>query len=262
MASTALARAAFGCRRARLIVGTSLREGFATSKESLKIHFLDNEGDDPRAIPFVIVPGMMGLADFHGEELRSLRPRRAVAFTHRGLGKSDPICVGQGSFSQRTSDIRTAVRDIGLRRYFLYGFSRGVAMAVAHALEYPSEIAGLILHDCTPVYAKISEKWRDALISANRPHIPAETVTAYWQDSEAVDLSARLTEISCRTLILRGEKEGSLLPSEQACALQELLPRSEISTLPNTAHELADEDRIRFIDTLNAFMRKCEASSC
>lgn len=229
-------------------------EGFASSEEGVEIHYLDNEGTSRDLAPLVIVPGMMGLASFHETEMAQLLPRRVISITHRGLGKNLPIEPGQGSFAQRVSDIAAVVDHLKMERYFLYGFSRGVSLIVAHALKRPLEIQGLIIHDCEPTYPKISEKARDALISAARPHIPARTVIAYWQDSEAVDLTSQLKQISCSALIIRGEKEGSLLSLERAKAMKLLLKNSQLATLPNSAHELSEIDRDSFVSSLQCFM--------
>jgi hypothetical protein len=67
-----------------------MKESFAKSRDGLDIHFLETKGADPALIPLVIVPGMMGLASFHEEEMKKLRPRRVVSITHRGLGKTQP----------------------------------------------------------------------------------------------------------------------------------------------------------------------------
>jgi pimeloyl-ACP methyl ester carboxylesterase len=231
-----------------------MKESYAKSKDNVLIHFLDNEGSDSSLPPLVVVPGMMGLAGFHERELQELLPRRVIAITHRGLGKSQVIEPGQGSFAARTSDIATVVEHLDLEKYFLYGFSRGVSLVVAHSLKSPQRVLGLILHDCEPTYPKISEKWRDMLIAANRPHIPAKTVEAYCKDSELVDLNSRLNELPCPTLILRGEKEGSLLPEAKAKEMKEFLQNSEIMSLPNSAHELADLDHALFVRSLEQFM--------
>jgi pimeloyl-ACP methyl ester carboxylesterase len=232
----------------------SMKEDFARSRDGLDIHFLENEGADSNLIPLVIVPGMMGLAGFHEREMKKLLPRRVITITHRGLGKNQPIHPGQGSFAQRATDIAAVTDYLGLKKYFLYGFSRGVSLALAHTLRHPRNVAGLIFHDCEPTYPKISEKWRDNLISANRPHMPAQTVTAYWQDSEAIDLTSRLVETTCPILILRGEKEGSLLPFEKANAMKQLLASVQLSSLPNSAHELADTDQELFVSSISRFM--------
>jgi pimeloyl-ACP methyl ester carboxylesterase len=231
-----------------------MKDSFARAKDGVNIHYLESGDSNPSLAPLVFVPGMMGIAEHLAEEMEGLQPRRTIALTHRGLGKNQKIQPGSGSFAHRCSDIEAVVKHLDLPKYFLYGFSRGVPMAVAHALEHPMRVAGLILHDCEPSYLKVSEKWRDMLIAANRPHIPAETVTAYWQDSEAIDLNPRLPEIRCPTLIFRGEKEGSLLPLEQATKMQKALGSAEIVNLPNSAHELATGDRDIFLNAIRRFI--------
>lgn len=230
-----------------------MREGFAKSPDGIEIQFLENVGFDPSLAPIVFVPGMMGTAEIHQQELTDLLPRRAISFTHRGLGKSQKIQSGQATFEKRASDTSTVVRHLGLDRYFLYGFSRGVSLAVAHALQHAAEVRGLILHDCDASYVKCSERWTDMLIKANLPHAPAETIMAYARDSQAVDLNPQLKELTCPTLIFMGEKEGSLLPPQKAEAMKTLLRKSEVISLPHSAHALDDEDRAHFLSHLRRF---------
>lgn len=235
-----------------------MKESFAVTADNLKIHVLESEAFDSNLIPLVIVPGMMGIAEHYLRQLQDFSPRRVITFSHRGLGKSEIIRPGLGSFQQRCSDIDSVCSHLGLTRYILYGFSRGVPMIVAQTMAHPERVRGLVLHDCEPVYFKPPEKWRDAVIAAKQSHIPQETVIAYWQDAEMVNLMDQLPKIFCPTLLLRGEKEGSLLPLQRAQTMMGLIKSGKMNSLPHSAHELADEDRNLFIKTMQDFCRSCE----
>jgi pimeloyl-ACP methyl ester carboxylesterase len=165
-----------------------MKEAFAIAHDGVQVHFVDNEGGDSKRIPLIIVPGMLGIAEHHEIELQELSPRRVIAISHRGLGKSGPISVGQGSFQQRVSDVEAVVRHLELKEYFLYAFSRGVALAVAHALKHKNSIKGMILHDCEPIYVAPSEKWYQQMLSLQKSHVFPSTLEAYWQDAHRVEL--------------------------------------------------------------------------
>lgn len=231
-----------------------MREGFALNLDGTRIHFIDN-GFHADALPLFIVPGMMGVAEHHQLELEHM-PRRVIAMSHRGLGRNAKISSGQGGFEARVGDIAAVVGHLELEDYLLYGFSRGVPMAAEHAIRYPRNVRGLILHDCVPRYARPSESWRDRLQAMQSPWMPAETVHAYWHDAEDVDLSSRLHEILCPTLLLRGALEGTMLPSAEAERLCESLPQGKIQVLAQSGHEIGAEDVGAYISILRDF---CQA---
>jgi pimeloyl-ACP methyl ester carboxylesterase len=233
-----------------------VREGFATSKDDIQIHYVESETYDSSLAPLLVVPGMMGIAEHHHKEINDMAPRRCIAFSHRGLGKSGPIHSGQGSFHQRASDIETIARHLSLDRYFLYAFSRGVPIAVHHSLENASAILGLILQDCEPTYGRPSQKWLEHFLSVKPLHIPEATARAYWQDAEKIDFSDRLGEITAPTLFIRGEQPGSLLSREGAEVLEEKMAFAKVVSLPHSAHELAESDFSLFSSLLKNFLNQ------
>lgn len=236
-----------------------MNDHFAASSDGISIHYLDNGGSDPSLVPLLIVPGMMGIADHHEPELSSLAPRRVVALTHRGLGKSGSVKVGQCSFEQRALDVDAVVKDLGLKEYILYGFSRGVPLAVQHASLSPSAVKALIIHDCDPVYMRGSERWYNHLVSLQKPYMPAATVEAYWKDSDEVNLCARLNDFTFPVLLIRGALNGSLMSADTAESLLSRLQKGQIKVLANSAHEVADIDRDAYLAAIKAFCDEVES---
>ena len=134
-----------------------IRDQFTHAPDGARIHFLDNESNSKDNLPLVIVSGMLGIADHYRNELKALAPNRVIAISHRGLGKSGPISAGKATFAHRVSDIGAVTRYLGLKKYVLYAFSRGVALAVAHGLANLGSIEAMVLHDCEPTYIRPSE---------------------------------------------------------------------------------------------------------
>jgi pimeloyl-ACP methyl ester carboxylesterase len=195
----------------------------------------------------------MGMAEHHEIELAKLSPRRVVAFTHRGLGKSGKVSAGMCKFEDRVSDIDAVIKYLGLTKYILYGFSRGVALAVAHATQNQNAVRGLILHDCEPIYIRPSEKSRDFLMNLNNPNLPKQTVEAYWHDAQNIDLTERLSEFTFPILFLKGALEGSLLSTEKAQSLLTKTRNSRMQVLTGSAHEVGIEDYDTFLECLRDF---------
>ncbi|WP_413288258.1 alpha/beta fold hydrolase [Bdellovibrio sp. HCB337] len=234
-----------------------MKDQFAIASDGTQIHYLDNEGSDS-AIPLIIMPGMLGIAEHHQTEVAGLAPRRVIALSNRGLGKSGKVSPGMCSFEQRASDINAVVNALGLKEYVLYGFSRGVPLVVQHALQNPKAVKALVLHDCEPIYIRPSEKWRDHFSGLQKPHFSKETIEAYWADAANVDLTENLAALHLPVLLIRGALEGSLLPLEKAQALLSKLNQGQIQALENSSHEVSAEDRTNYLDLMRTFCNGLE----
>lgn len=230
-----------------------MTENFAMTSDGISIHYIDNLGSDSTLTPLVIVPGMMGIAEHHQAEISGLSPRRVIAITHRGLGKSGKVSKGQCSFGQRVTDIEAVISKLGISQYILYGFSRGVPLVVDYAIKNQNAVKALILHDCEPIYVRPSEKWYKHLASLNKAHMPTETIEAYWQDGANVDLTSEMSKFRCPILAIRGALEGSLLSLEKAEKLLSQCQNGRIAVLENSAHEVSNGDKEAFIKHLSEF---------
>jgi hypothetical protein len=111
------------------------------------------------------------------------------------------------------------------------------------------------MHDCDPIYPKPNPKWKDLILEKNIPYILKETIEAYCEDAEAVNLIPNLNQLDCKTLIIKGEKEGSLLSKDAIAQITEKLAKFEIENLPNSAHGLSMEDSFLFQSSMTNFLR-------
>lgn len=69
-----------------------------------------------------------------------------------------------------------------------------------------------------------------------------------------------LKHLACPVLIAKGESEGSLLSPMDMERMVELIPSSEVLTLPSSAHGLAEADKSLFAEALKVFMAKLDLS--
>ncbi len=234
-----------------------LMEDTCTTSDGVHLEMLASK-DLTSGIPVILVPGMIGTASMFAERIEMIQPRPGIAFSHRGCGKSSSPAVGHYDFSSRCLDIKAVAEHYKLKEYFLYGFSRGVPLAVQHALDHPGRIKGLILDDAEPVYPQLTRNWVQRMIAAQFLWAHPFALERIQQESVECDLFDRLPEISAPVLIIRGEQEGSLLSKAAALRMKARLPKAEIIHLPNSGHGASVEDFPDFRDATVNFLNRLD----
>ncbi len=96
--------------------------------------------------PVILIPGMLvTLEDMVLGPFDTLaRDHRVLAFDRPGYGKSDRRRLLDASPWAQARLIRDAVRGLGIERPILVGQSYGAAVALAWAMAYPGEAAGVV----------------------------------------------------------------------------------------------------------------------
>src|SRR6478735_4056027 len=229
-----------------------LVEEMASTQDGVHIELLRSKNLQ-EGIPVILVPGMLGTAPMFADRMDMLQPRPAIAFSHRGCGKSSSPTEGHYDFASRCLDIDAVVNFYQLKEYFLYGFSRGVAMAVQHALQNPGHIKGLVLDDAEPVYPRLTRAWFNRINDAQFLWAHPFALERIQKESVECDLYDRLGEIKAPVLIFRGEMDGSMLTKEAAEDMQRRLAKAEIVTLANSGHGASAEDFPLFRDAMLEF---------
>jgi pimeloyl-ACP methyl ester carboxylesterase len=209
-------------------------------------------------IPLLLVPGMIGTASMFAERIEMIQPRPGIAFSHRGCGKSSSPSEGHYDFASRCLDITAVVEHYKLQEYVLYAFSRGVPMAIQHALDNPSRVKGLILDDAEPVYPELSRQWVQRMIAAQFLWAHPFAMERIQKESVECDLFDRLPEIQAPVLIFRGAQEGSLLSKASALKMKVRFPKAELVELPNSGHGASPEDIPDFRDAIVEFLNRLD----
>lgn len=231
-----------------------MNEGFAETPDRARIQYLSSSSWDASLAPLFCVPGMLGHAELYRDEIASLAPRRVIAVSNRGLGKSTLPAGAPASFSARCLDIATIVGVLKLPKYLLMGFSRGVPIAVQHALQNPREVVGLVLVDCPPIYTRMSDAWLAQVLRTHKGVCEEETLKRLQVDSSDVDLGSRMDELSCPILFFRGALKGALLSEAQLGQMLQVSRGDRARVLPTSAHEISNTDYDLFIGELKTFM--------
>ncbi len=218
---------------------------FVTAPDDVTLEYRYSKSSEPK-IPhaIVFVPGMLGTVSAFNNRVEEMLFKEAITFSHRGCGKSANAPTGHYSFDWRLKDVEAAASKLSSEKFVVYGFSRGAALAVAYAKQNPKKVTSLILGDCAPTYKKTSEKWRDSVLANAVPELlSAEAANGFHDDSSEVDMLRAFEELALPTLLIKGEKEGSLLTEEDITTLVALNPKTKVLRLPNSAHGVENKDR-------------------
>ena len=131
----------------------------------------------------------------------------AVSWDLRGHGESDTPPPGSYSREHALSDLRAVLDAVG-RPAVLVGHSLGGYLSLAHALDCPEDIAGLVLIAAGPGFrnAEAREEWNDAVRSSAEKldQAPGVEEISMHVDSEVID---HLTDIPASTLVILGERD-------------------------------------------------------
>ncbi len=234
-----------------------LEEDMCTSKDGVHLEVLRSKTSSP-CIPVILVPGMIGTATMFAERIEILQPRSGIAFSHRGCGKSSSPTEGHYDFASRCLDIDAVVDHFQLQEYFIYGFSRGVPMAIQHALDNPGRVKGIVLDDAEPIYPRLTHSWTQKMVAAQFLWAHPFALERIQKESVECDLYDRLPEIKVPVLIFRGELDGSLLSKGAALRMKARLPLAELIHLPNSGHGATLEDFPDFREGMNAFFNRLD----
>ncbi len=225
---------------------------------NVRLHGLESVPVEPsEQVPLLIIPGVFGNAEDYIDEMSKLAPRKCMAVSLRGRGRSDIPASGY-SLDDHVSDIVTAVTQSGFERPAMMGYAIGAAYAIAYAVERPDTISALIIGDYPARYRALSPKWVGTALEAMGERARPEVAHALQRESAQVSLWEQLGSIKCPIAILRGALEGSMVTEEIAAKYREFLPRAEIITLTRNGHELWKPDFESYIGAIGQFLSRID----
>ncbi|WP_308634650.1 alpha/beta fold hydrolase [Paenibacillus silvisoli] len=225
--------------------------------DGVRIHYYDT-GDAPDdKVPLLICPGLSETAEEYADLMAFLRPRRCVALSFRGRGKSDTPSIGY-NLDEHIADIEAVVRDTGLRRFHLFGHSRGVSYALGYARIHAGSVASFLVSDYPAEHRQMPEGWADAyyndyLIPYNRTgNIRLEAVKGIQQQAEQLSLDGPLRKPA---LVLRGKLEGSLLPDADLQRYEAMFERMTVKEMLRSGHDLMGTERDACFAAIRDFLK-------
>ncbi|MCC3371764.1 alpha/beta fold hydrolase [Cohnella sp. REN36] len=195
------------------------REGRYADNDGVRLHYLDSAAEaNPALTPLVICPGLSETADEYADFMAWLLPRRSVALSFRGRGRSDAPAAGYG-LAPHVSDLAAILRGLSLSEFHLFAYSRGVSYALGYASETAEgRIRSLVLADYPPMHKRMPTGWDDDYIygylrpEGRSDRIAEAAVRGIQAESEDVAF-ARFPPIPA--LLLYGRLADSLvLPSD------------------------------------------------
>ncbi|WP_232699377.1 alpha/beta fold hydrolase [Brevibacillus daliensis] len=225
------------------------------------IHFVDVNNTIKENVPLIIIPGLSESAEDYISLMERFSPRRCVAITLRGRGKSDTPETGY-TLEDHISDIDTVINHLALKEFILLGYSRGVSYAIGYAIKYTKNLKGLIICDYPANHTQLRQGWVEFFSSlppwrgkplSERMNLQAlhglqseSTQVSFWDD---------LPSITCPTLIIRGGKEGALISLETAKQYVEKMPQADVAVFVDSDHNIFEPNVETFIETTNLFLK-------
>ena len=229
-----------------------IQERWAENGE-VHLHCLDNEGSDS-SMPVLFIPGLHGSAEDFKGILDLMGPRRGVALSMRGRGKSSVPQSGY-RFEDHVRDIAAVMDTLGHASVCLVGHSVGATYALGYALEHPGRVSALVMAGYPARYPALTADWGFRTMRNHPDELPMIAVLGLQHDSTELDLWPSLAELQCPLLVLRGAKPTSRLSAEQAAEFLRWQPASKIVVFKEAGHRLWVPDMARFVDTIESFLQ-------
>lgn len=217
------------------------------------------------------------------------RKYRVLRYDTRGHGQSGAPS-GNYTLEQLADDAKGLLDALGIRRTHWVGLSMGGMIGQTFALRYPGVFQSMVLADTTSRRAPDAAKlWGDRIrIAREQGMAPlVEPTLARWFTEpyrkshpevveriaagiratppagyagccdaiSKIDLTDRLHEIECPTLVIVGEQDMGTPPA-MARAIHENLPGSELNIIPSAAHLSNIEQAQAFNDALTKFLAR------
>ena len=214
---------------------------------------------------------------------------KVLRYDTRGHGQSSAP-AGEYTLEQLADDVKGLLDALGIKQTHWAGLSMGGMIGQAFALRYPGVFQSMVLADTTsrrpPDAAKMwseriqnaQTKGMDALVAGTlerwftEPYrkarkdvmerigndIRATPVAGFvgcCQAISKIDLTDRLKEVKCPTLVMVGEQDMGT-PVDAARAIHQNLPGSELKVIASAAHLSNIEQADEFNKAMTAFLER------
>jgi 3-oxoadipate enol-lactonase len=226
------------------------------------------------------------------DQMDALTARYTVLrYDTRGHGGSDAP-AGPYTLELLADDAHALLGALGIREAHWIGLSMGGMIGQTFAVKYPGVFRSMVLADTTSRYGPEAQpgwaerisavqsggmqaildmmlaRWFTAPYRESHPepvkrigsYIAATPVAGFIGCCEAVrriNITARLEEVTCPTLIVVGEQDPGT-PVAMAQEIHQALPGSELQIIPAAAHLSNIEQARAFNDAVLGFLNRVE----
>jgi len=224
----------------------------------------DSLGDGPLV---VFSHGFLMNHTMFAPQVEALRDAyRVVTYDERAHGAAEP--EGQWSYWDMAGDVRAILDHLAVERAVLAGMSQGGFLSMRAALLEPERVRALILIDTQagvedpevlPLFEAMTADWEANGPAQGTLDYAATAILGPGADEEAwkelwasrpnhyaspaahplltrEDITERLGEISCPTLVIHGEADASI-PVEKAQELVDRIPNARpLVVIPGAGH--------------------------
>ena len=119
---------------------------YVTIPGGQRLHYADTGQAAPARHTVVLLHGNPGTIHDFDRLVRLLAPTtRVIAFDRPGHGYSDRLGMRESTPTVQARAIHAALVQLGVERPIIVGHSWGGALAMAYAMEFPADVAGLVL---------------------------------------------------------------------------------------------------------------------
>ena len=244
-----------------------------------EIYYFVHSTEKADQIPVVLIHGAGGTHLYWPPEIRRLPGYQIFALDLPGHGKSPG--TGQQSITAYCTRVTAWLNEVGLDKIIIAGHSMGSAIALMMALEHPSRVYGLILLGAGarlrvhPDFLASSANQANYLTAVKMfidwgfsPHTPSRLVALASQRMvespphvlhgdfmacDGFDITMRLGEIGCPTLVICGEQDH-LTPLRYAQFLVDHIRNTRLETIPGGGHMVMLEKPREVKDTMQRFL--------
>lgn len=237
--------------------------GFVAN-QGVNIHYIDNDIRNTNTTPLLICPGLSESAENYTNLMSKIENRRCIALSFRGRGKSDSPNKGY-TLQDHIQDIDSVVKELSLDSFCIMGISRGVSYELGYAVSNPKLLKGLIVNEYPYEHKKMPSGWAKESMYFYDKHCDSISITYYAlkcieEDSKQVNFAEKLSNITCPSLILKGELEETLVSSEDIINYVDNLGSKSIRVekFSKAGHDIQFGDFEGLVKVLNEFLKSID----
>jgi pimeloyl-ACP methyl ester carboxylesterase len=265
---------------------TSSQSRNSTTVNGIEISYLDQGDGDP----LVLLHGGTGTATAHWEPYFPLFSEefRVIAPDLRGHGRTNNPEM-KWSYRMMADDLAALIRDLGLQKPAICGWSDGAQIALELAIRYPGltngYLVGGVMVDFSEAYLKMLKDWGfEGPGEVNIPRLQEVTPdyveyikslhspqgTDYWKElltgiskmwHTPLDYTNEdLLKISEPMLIVTGDRD-QFIPIEDTVSMYRRIPNAELAVVPNADHALPRTEIDVFADIVVGYLMRIQSMS-